>query len=76
VTYVIERAAAPAPLPLGGAVKSEERLAMEQLNVGDAFMVTNAARLGTTRRARYALAPKMFTVRKVTGKGWQVRRTA
>lgn len=56
--------------------RSPERIAMEQLEIGDGFWITDERRLSTARSARYGLHPKLFTIRKVSGQGWQVRRVA
>lgn len=49
---------------------------MEAMEVGDAFVATEHSAASRARYARYELAPWKFTVRKVPGQGWQVRRTA
>ena len=74
--YEIQRNAPEVPVDPGGAgVKSPERIAMEQLQVGDAFMADTYEAMQRARWARPRLAPKQFSVRKVGGQGWQVRRT-
>lgn len=75
--YAIQRNAPEVPIDHGMRFeKSAERKTMEQLGVGDAFMVTEAARVNAVRTVCHALKPATFTVRKVAGQGWQVRRTA
>lgn len=74
-SYAIVKAMPVAPVrPTGGAVKTPERLAMEQLEVGDGFWITDPARRVVARNARKTLTPKGFTVQRVAGQGWQVRR--
>lgn len=77
MTYeIIRNAVEVDPLP-GGTVKTQERLTMERLRVGDAFVATEHDGMLRARWARRSLAPKKFTVRKMTdGSGWQVRRIA
>jgi len=75
MTYVIERNAPEVPADPGGTLpKSPERIAMESLDVCDAFMVDAHEAMQRARWIRHRLRPKKFTVRKVGGEGWQVRR--
>lgn len=75
MSYAVLQNAPEVPVPVGSRVKSPEREAMERLQVGDAILITDAERVRTARDARYRLQPRKFTVRKIAGKGWQVRRT-
>lgn len=77
MTYEIVKGMPEVPHNKGGAgyCKSQERIAMEALEVGDGFYITDAARVGTAKATCFYLRPKVFTVRKVAGVGWQVRRT-
>lgn len=58
----------------GGRPAAPEREAMQQLEVGDGFWITEYERVRPARDARRALVPREFTVRKVPNQGWQVRR--
>lgn len=71
--YEIIRAAAPAPVLLTRP-KSVERLTMEELSIGDAFIVRSHEAHMRCVWARADMKPKKFSVRKVPGVGWQVRR--
>jgi len=71
--YEIIRAATPAPVHYARS-KSIERLTMEELEVGDAFMVHDYDAHLRCVYARAEMKPKKFSVRKVPSKGWQVRR--
>jgi hypothetical protein len=76
IVYEILKNAPEAPMPLA-TPKTPERVAMEQLEVGDAFVVKKEGAMLSARTARYRLKPKMFTVRQLAdGEGWQVRRVA
>lgn len=73
--YPIMRGAAPAPA-VGVVPKTKERLTMEALGIGDAFIVSTAVAQERCRNVRKELPDKKFTVRKMPdGSGWQVRRT-
>lgn len=67
-----------APEPLRsqqpGKPKTPERQTMELLEVGDAFMAPTEQAATRARNARYELRPRKYTVRKIAGEGWQVRR--
>lgn len=75
MSYVIERGAAPATPELPQRQKTQERLAMEQLAVGDAFTITTFEAWERASWARRHLVPRKFTIIKVARVGWQVRRT-
>lgn len=64
-------------LPIPGLSRrwSEERLALDALEVGHALIVANATDLNKVRCACTALKPKRFTVRKLPDSGgWGVWR--
>lgn len=76
MTYEIYQAEPPQMRRHIGPDRTEERLTMERLAVGEAFMLGEAThRRRAIDAARY-LRPKVFTVRKIPGRGWEVQRVA
>lgn len=75
MSYQIVRSMPEVPVTAPQRTKSDERITMERLGIGDGFWTTEYDAAGRARSARFELAPKKFTVRKVPGQGWQVRRT-
>lgn len=72
--YVIESNPRPALAP---RPKTEERLAMEALEVGQWFVIAEASRVNSARCAGRALSPKQFSICKLRdGSGWCAERTA
>lgn len=55
--------------------KTRERRTMEELEIGDAFVVDDEDAAQRARWARRNLEPKKFSIRKLTADGgWQIRR--
>lgn len=73
MTYEIIKNATPPRRP-PGTPKSEEREAMETLEIGDAIMVSTEDLRMRCENVRKMLKPKRFSIHKVPKIGWMVRR--
>jgi hypothetical protein len=59
-----------------GRPPSVERQIMKALNVGQSFLIEDAARAMHARWTAPKLTPAKYSIRKVVGQGWRVWRVA